>query len=44
MYKHNYIDKVFTTVSRNLGLKDFSTYTDHWIEWAYEEVKLQYNK
>ena len=33
---HVHIDRVFTTVSRNLGLQDFSKYVDNWIEWAYE--------
>ena len=33
---HVNIDRVFTTVSRNLGLQDFSRYVDNWIEWAYE--------
>tara|TARA_R110002020_G_scaffold216496_1_gene424261 strand:+ start:4614 stop:5729 length:1116 start_codon:yes stop_codon:yes gene_type:complete len=37
---HINIDRVFTTVSRNLGLEDFSTYTNSWIEWAYEAEKL----
>ena len=37
---HVHIDRVFTTVSRNLGLEDFSRYTDSWIEWAYEAEKL----
>ena len=38
MYTH--IDRVFTTVSRNLGLQDFSTKIDRWIEWSYEAEKL----
>jgi len=37
---HVYIDRVFTTVSRNLGLEDFTRYTNSWIEWAYEAEKL----
>lgn len=37
---HVNIDRVFTTVSRNLGLHDYGTYTDSWIEWAYEAEKL----
>jgi len=37
---HIHIDRVFTTVARNLGLKDFSRYTDNWIEWSYEAEKL----
>ena len=37
---HVHIDRVFTTVSRNLGLKDFSRHTNSWIEWAYEAEKL----
>mgnify|MGYP003651267373 CR=1 FL=1 len=36
---HTHIDRVFTTVSRNLGLQDFSKYVDNWIEWAYEAEK-----
>ena len=37
---HVNIDRVFTTVARNLGLKDFSRYTNNFIEWAYEAEKL----
>jgi hypothetical protein len=37
---HIHIDRVFTTVARNLGLKDFSRYTNNFIEWAYEAEKL----
>ena len=37
---HVNIDRVFTTVARNLGLKDFSNYTNDWIEWSYEAEKL----
>ena len=37
---HVQIDRVFTTVARNLGLKDFSRYTNNFIEWAYEAEKL----
>ena len=37
---HIHIDRVFTTVARNLGLKDFSRYTNSWIEWSYEAEKL----
>ena len=37
---HIHIDRVFTTVARNLGLKDFSRYTNNWIEWSYEAEKL----
>ena len=37
---HVHIDRIFTTVSRNLGLEDFTRYTDSWIEWAYEAEKL----
>jgi len=37
---HTHIDRVFTTVARNLGLKDFSNYTNNWIEWSYEAEKL----
>ena len=37
---HIHIDRVFTTVARNLGLRDFSNYTNDWIEWSYEAEKL----
>jgi hypothetical protein len=37
---HIHIDRVFTTVARNLGLKNFSRYTGNFIEWAYEAEKL----
>jgi len=37
---HIHIDRVFSTVARNLGLKDFSRYTNNWIEWSYEAEKL----
>ena len=37
---HIHIDRVFTTVARNLGLQDFSRYTNNFIEWAYEAEKL----
>jgi len=37
---HVHIDRVFTTVARNLGLKDFSRHTGNFIEWAYEAEKL----
>ena len=37
---HVHIDRVFTTVARNLGLRDFSRYTNNFIEWAYEAEKL----
>ena len=37
---HIHIDRVFTTVARNLGFKDFSRYTNNWIEWSYEAEKL----
>ena len=37
---HIHIDRIFTTVARNLGLNDFTTYTDSWIEWAYEAERL----
>ena len=37
---HVHVDRVFTTVARNLGLKDFSSYTNNWIEWSYEAEKL----
>jgi len=37
---HIQIDRVFTTVARNLGLQDYSRYVDNWIEWSYEAEKL----
>ena len=37
---HIQIDRVFTTVARNLGLQDYSRYTNNWIEWSYEAEKL----
>ena len=37
---HIHIDRIFTTVSRNLGIHDFSQHVDSWIEWAYEAEKL----
>ena len=37
---HIHIDRVFTTVARNLGLQDYSRYIDNWIEWSYEAEKL----
>jgi len=37
---HIHVDRIFTTVARNLGLKDFSRYTNNWIEWSYEAEKL----
>ena len=37
---HINIDRVFTTVSRNLGLEDWSKHIDSWVEWAYEAEKL----
>tara|TARA_R100000458_G_scaffold26576_2_gene24099 strand:- start:5787 stop:6902 length:1116 start_codon:yes stop_codon:yes gene_type:complete len=33
---YTYIEEVFSTVSRNLGLRDWEHYIDEWIEWAYE--------
>jgi len=37
---HINIDRVFTTVARNLGIKDFSRFTNNFIEWSYEAEKL----
>ena len=37
---HINIDRIFTTVSRNLGLKEWSKHLDSWIEWAYEAERL----
>jgi hypothetical protein len=33
---HVPIQRVFTTVARNLGLKDFKAHIDSWVEWAFE--------
>ena len=37
---HINIDRIFTTVSRNLGLKEWSKHLDSWIEWTYEAERL----
>ena len=37
---HVNIDRVFSTVARNLGLKSFSKFVNNFIEWAYEAEKL----
>tara|TARA_R110001632_G_scaffold5934_2_gene24085 strand:+ start:3491 stop:5179 length:1689 start_codon:yes stop_codon:yes gene_type:complete len=37
---HVNIERTFATVARNLGLTDFSSYTNSWVEWAYEAEKL----
>lgn len=37
---HINIDRIFTTVARNLGLDDYSRYINSWIEWTYEAEKL----
>jgi hypothetical protein len=37
---HVNIDRIFTTVARNLDLQDFGKYTQNWVEWAYEAEKL----
>ena len=37
---HVHIDRVFTTVSRNLGLKNYVQHLDTWVEWTYEAEKL----
>lgn len=37
---HIHIDRIFETVSRNLGLSTYHNYTDSWIEWSYEAEKL----
>ena len=36
---HIPIQRVFTTVARNLGLKDFKAHIDSWVEWAFEAEK-----
>jgi len=37
---HVNIDRIFTTVARNLDLQDFGKYTQNWVEWSYEAEKL----
>ena len=37
---HINIDRIFTTVARNLGLKQYSKHISSWIEWTYEAEKL----
>tara|TARA_Y100000593_G_C4313460_1_gene339611 strand:+ start:967 stop:2049 length:1083 start_codon:yes stop_codon:yes gene_type:complete len=38
MYAH--IERIYNTVGRNLGLKDYSQYVDSWVEWAFEAELL----
>jgi len=38
MYTH--IERIYNTVGRNLGLKDYSQYIDSWVEWAFEAELL----
>ena len=33
------IERIFSTVMRNLGIDDYAQYEDSWIEWAYEAEK-----
>tara|TARA_R110002020_G_scaffold352614_1_gene565660 strand:+ start:3074 stop:4192 length:1119 start_codon:yes stop_codon:yes gene_type:complete len=37
---HINIDRIFTTVARNLGLDNFDRHINSWIEWTYEAEKL----
>jgi hypothetical protein len=38
MYTH--IERIYNTVSRNLGMQDYSSYIDSWVEWAFEAELL----
>ena len=38
MYVH--IERIYNTVGRNLGLKDYSSYINSWVEWAFEAELL----
>tara|TARA_R100000654_G_scaffold22651_1_gene44866 strand:- start:21269 stop:22375 length:1107 start_codon:yes stop_codon:yes gene_type:complete len=37
---HINIDRIFTTVSRNLGLIDYANHIQDFVEWTYEAEKL----
>ena len=37
---HINIDRIFTTVARNLGIREFNNHINDWIEWTYEAEKL----
>tara|TARA_R100000458_G_C8254127_1_gene230510 strand:- start:272 stop:1342 length:1071 start_codon:yes stop_codon:yes gene_type:complete len=38
MYAH--IERIYNTVARNLGLKDYSYHINSWVEWAFEAELL----
>jgi len=38
MYTH--IERIYNTVARNLGMQDYSSYIDSWVEWAFEAELL----
>jgi len=38
MYTH--IERIYNTVARNLGLKDYSSHINSWVEWAFEAELL----
>ena len=38
MYTH--IERIYNTVGRNLGMKDYSSYINSWVEWAFEAELL----
>ena len=38
MYVH--IERIYNTVARNLGLKDYSSHINSWVEWAFEAELL----
>tara|TARA_R100000234_G_C5003075_1_gene181232 strand:+ start:1885 stop:3021 length:1137 start_codon:yes stop_codon:yes gene_type:complete len=37
---HVYIERIFSTVARNLGITDYTDMVSSWIEWTYEAEKL----
>lgn len=38
MYTH--IERIYNTVGRNLGMKDYSSHINSWVEWAFEAELL----
>ena len=38
MYTH--IERIYNTVGRNLGMNDYSSYINSWVEWAFEAELL----
>ena len=38
MYTH--IERIYNTVGRNLGMQDYSTHINSWVEWAFEAELL----